>query len=148
MRGFGDRTTIFSLPRMTHRQLTLPQLARNGFLQSALLSGLVGPQSHEDRRAQLHPTLSVLVSPLRELDFGDEYRLHELNFSQSADLTVERILFCLEWLQARVDFFERVVIKACANLTDVNQPLFLVVQAEHERAEIFAAAFRIGIASD
>src|SRR6202790_325845 len=88
------------------------------------------------------------MSPLGKFNFRHKFRPHELNFSQSANLAIKRILFRFERLQASKYFFERLVIKASANLSDVNEPALLVVQAENQRAEIFAAALRIGVASD
>src|SRR6266851_5463258 len=125
-----------------------PHLARNRFFQPALFRRLIGSKPHEHRRPQLHPAFRGFVSPLGKLNFGDKFGTHELNFSQSADLAVKRILFRVERLQASKDFFERLLIEAGAHLADVNEAPLLVVQAEHERTEIFAAALRIGIASD
>ena len=88
------------------------------------------------------------MSPLGELDFRHKLRTHKLHFSQSADLAIKRILFRLQRLQASKHFFKRLVIETSANLSDVNEPSFPVVQAKHQRAKIFAAALRIGIASD
>src|SRR5271170_6910493 len=88
------------------------------------------------------------MGPFRELDFGYGFRTHELDFLQSANLAVKRILFRLDRLQAIVDFFERVLIESRANLADANQVFFLVVKAEDKRAKVFAATFGVGIASD
>ena len=88
------------------------------------------------------------MSPLGELDFGNQFRTHEVNFSQAADLAVERILLRLERLQSQEDFFERFLIEAGAGLANVNQASTRVVQAEDKRAEIFATALRIGVASN
>ena len=88
------------------------------------------------------------MSPLGKLDFSDKFRTHEVNFSQSADLAVKRILFRLERLQTSEDFMERLLIEAGPHLANVNQASLLVLQAEDERTEIFAAALRIGVASD
>ena len=71
-----------------------------------------------------------------------------MNFSQSADVTVKRILLRLERLQAREDLLERLLIEARARLAHVNEASLLVVQAKDKRAEIFAAALRVGVASD
>src|SRR5208282_763331 len=109
---------------------------------------LIESEPHDHRRAQLHPALRSLVSPLRELDFRDEFRTHKLNFAQSANLTIKRSLFRLKRLHAGKDFLERLLIEPSSNLPNVNQPPQFVVKPKHERPEIFAAALRIGVASD
>ncbi len=123
-------------------------LARHCFFQPALFRRLIISESHEYRRPQLKATLRGFVSPLGKLDFGDKFRAHKKNFSQSANLAVKRILFRLERLQESEDLFERLLIEARAHLPDVNEAPLPVIQPKHQRAEIFAAAFGRSIASD
>src|SRR5260370_989914 len=125
-----------------------PTLPHNRFSQPALFRRIIGSEPHEHRSPQLHPAFRSFVSPLGKLNFGDKSRAHELNFPQSANLAVKRILFRLKRLQASKHFLKRLVIEAGAHLANVNQAPLPVVQAEHEGAEIFPAALRIGIASD
>src|SRR5216683_4399144 len=125
-----------------------PHLARNRFFQPALFRRLIGSEPHEHRSPQLHPAFRSFVSPLGKLNFGDKFRAHELNFPQSANLAVKRILFRLERLQTTKYFPKRLVIETSANLSDMNESSLLVVQTKDQRAEIFAAALRIGVASD
>ena len=80
--------------------MTACPLARNRFFQPALFRRLIESESHEYRRPQLHTAVRTFMSPLGKLDFGDKFRTHELNFPQSADLSVKRILFVLQRLQA------------------------------------------------
>ena len=98
------------------------------FLQLAIFRGLISPEPHEHRCAQFHATLHTFVSPLRKLDFSDNFGTHELNLSQSADLAIKRILFRLERLQAREDFFERSLVKAGADLANVNETPLMSIQ--------------------
>src|SRR5258708_19672572 len=88
------------------------------------------------------------MSPLGKLDFRHNFRPYKLNSAQSADLAVKRILFRPKRLQASKDLLKRLVIETGSNLANMNQAVFLVIQAEHQRPEIFAAALRIGVASD
>src|SRR5882762_2472934 len=123
-------------------------LACNRLFQPALFRRLVESEPHEHWSSQLHPTFRTLVSPLGEFDFRHKFRTHKVNFSQSANLAVKRILFRLERLQASKHFFKRLVIETSAHLSNVNQPSLLVMQAEGQRAEILAASLGIGVASD
>src|SRR5437899_3473695 len=128
--------------------MTACPLARNRFFQPALFRRLIESESHEYRRPQLHTAVRTFMSPLGKLDFRHNFRPYKLNFAQSANLSIKRILFRLKRLQASKHFFKRLVIETSAHLSDMNEPTFLVVQAEHQRTEIFAASLRISVASD
>src|ERR1039458_6307770 len=88
------------------------------------------------------------MSPLGKLDFSDKQRTNKLNITQSANLAIKRILFRLERLHSSKHFLERLVVESGSNLPHVHQPELPIVQAKHERAKIFSAALRIGVASD
>src|SRR5882724_203150 len=47
-----------------------------------------------------------------------------------------------------VDFLQSFLVEAGADLAHVDKVSTLVVESEHERAEILAGAFRIGVAPD
>src|SRR6266481_6139287 len=128
--------------------MTACPLARNRFFEPTLFRQLIVSKPHEHRRTQLHPAVRALVGPLGKLNFRNKLRTDKLNFPQSTNLSIKRTPFRLKRLQASKHFFKRLVIKASAHLSDVNKPSFLVVQAKHQRAKIFAAALRIGVASD
>src|SRR5260370_12799419 len=120
-----------------------PHLARNRFFQPALFRRLIGSEPHEHRSPQLHSALGALMSPLGKLDFRDKLRTDKLNFSQSADLAVKRILFRLDRLQTTKYFLKRLVIVTSANLSDLNESSLLVVQPKHQRAQLFPSPLRI-----
>ncbi len=67
------------------------------------------------------------MSPLGELNLRNKFRAHELNFSQSADLAVKRILFRLKRLQASKHLLKGRMIETSANLSDMNEASLLVV---------------------
>src|SRR5260370_3500260 len=106
-----------------------PPLARNRFFQPALFRRLIGSEPHEHRSPQLHPAFRCFVRPLRKLDFGDKFRPHELHLSQSANLSIKRILFRLKPLQAIENFLERLLIAARAHFANVHQSPLPVIQA-------------------
>ena len=88
------------------------------------------------------------MRPFGKFDFGNQLGLHEMNFSQPADLAVKRIPGRLQRLERCEHFLERLVIEAGAGLANMDQSFLLVVESEDERAKIFAAAFGIGVATD
>ena len=50
---------------------------------AAIFRRLIGSEPHEHRRSQLHAAFRGFVSPLRELDFRNQFRTHKLNLPQS-----------------------------------------------------------------
>src|SRR5712692_11552325 len=61
---------------------------------------------------------------------------------------MERVSFGFEWMDPFVDFLQSFLIKAGADLAHVDKVSALVVESEHQRSEILAAAFRIGVSAD
>src|ERR1035441_9789656 len=123
-------------------------LTRHRFIQPTLLRRLIRSQPHKHRRSQLHTTHGRLMCPLRKLDLRHNLRTHKLNLLQSAQPTIKRIFFHLQRLQTIKHFLEPLMIKPGPHLTYMHQSLLFVIQAEHKRAKIFAAALRIGVSSD
>src|SRR5271157_1434771 len=70
-------------------------------LDFALCWLLVEAQSLKDRRAHLRPGPAALsfVRPLRELDFGDQFRLHKMNWSRAFYFPEERTALGLQRMQ-------------------------------------------------
>src|SRR4029079_10283853 len=87
------------------------------------------------------------MSPLGKFYFGNSNRFHPMSFLRLG-WPGKWIAGGLEVLEDLRNLLQQCVIEAGAGIPHVDQLSLLVVQAQHEGAEILPCPFRIGIASD
>src|SRR5579863_6819804 len=87
------------------------------------------------------------MRPLRKLDLRHAFRFHPMHMGRIY-VTVERAAIRLQSFEHFPDFLQHRLIEARSRLPDVNEPAFLVIESEHDRPKVLAAAFRVGVTAD
>src|SRR4051812_19019439 len=120
--------------------------------ETALFRLLVFAQSLEHWSAHLQAGSFAgaggFMGPLDELDLRDQLRLYIVDPARRIRLARKRILVGLEPPEQLPHLRVRLVGEAAARLTDRDEAVLVVIQAEHERAEILPRAARVGVAAD
>src|SRR5579863_10681973 len=85
--------------------------------------------------------------PICKLDLYYSLVLHLVHIG-GIHITVERAATRLQSFEHFPDFLQHRLIEARSRLPDVNEPAFLVIESEHDRPKVLAAAFRVGVTAD
>ena len=85
------------------------------------------------------------MGPFSVFDFRHQFWLYPTGYpAQGLNFAEEWFFVGLELLQSLPHFSQGFVIEAASGLAYVNQALLLVIESEHQRAEVGAAAFGFG----
>src|SRR5437016_2669507 len=119
-----------------------------GKFEDAFLGLLVHAESLVDGSAHLDVAALAFVGPFGKLDFCHQLRLDPVRAAGAVNLFAKGVYIGLQFLQQLPQSRMSGMSESAAGVAHVNEPAVLVIQPKNDRAEVLAAAARVGITAD